>query len=222
MGSNGLTGKFIIIEGLDGSGTTTQLKLLQEWFKAEEEKSGKARPLYFTWEPTPGPVGSLIRLALHHRLQPFDEKTMALLYAADRTDHIYKVEKGGQEPGVLSKLRSGTHVICDRYVLSSLAYQARELGLDWTFRVNDLAVSPDVTIYIDVDPVNAARRMAAARSHQDMYESLPEQQKIRAQYFRAIEFLREKGQRVEIVNGEGSPAQVRDAVLGVILPLLEG
>lgn len=215
-----LAGKFIVIEGLDGSGTTTQLNLLKEWAQAGAPGAGVDKPIHFTWEPTPGPAGCVARLALNKRLQPFDEKTMALLYAADRTDHIYKEGIGGQEPGILSKLREGTHVICDRYVLSSLAYQGRQLGLEWTFQANGYAIPPDVTVYIDVDPENAARRLAAGRSHQDRYESLPEQREIRAQYVQAIKFLREKGQRVEVVSGEGSPEEVRDAVLRVILPIL--
>ena len=178
------SGKFIVLEGLDGSGTTTQLKLLEAWLKENEP----AFSCYFTWEPTPGPVGSLLRLALSRRLQQLDEKTMALLYAADRTDHIYKEGIGGQEPGLLQKLKNGSHVISDRYLLSSLAYQGRELGLEATYALNAFAIRPDITIFLDIPPQEAAARLKAGRSYQELYESLPEQQKIREQYFKAIAF----------------------------------
>ena len=191
------------MEGLDGSGTTTQLKLFGSL--AKRKRTGIF--LLFYLGTYPGPVGSLLRLALSRRLQQLDEKTMALLYAADRTDHIYKEGIGGQEPGLLQKLKNGSHVISDRYLLSSLAYQGRELGLEATYALNAFAIQPDITIFLDIPPQEAAARLKAGRSYQELYESLPEQQKIREQYFKAIDFLRKKGQQVRVLSVSESPGK---------------
>ncbi|HCP15672.1 MAG TPA: dTMP kinase [Peptococcaceae bacterium] len=211
-------GKFIVLEGLDGCGSTTQLHKLKEWFDGKGSSYGQA---WATWEPTDGPVGNVIRLALKKRLQRFDEMTMALLFAADRTDHIYRNGEGGQETGILDKLNQGIHVISDRYVLSSLAYQARALGLDWVSTANAFALTPDVTIYLDLPAEVAADRMAKGRSHQDMYEELHEQQQIRLQYEAAMDYLMKKGHKFLRVKGDSSPAEVHEAIVQAITPLLK-
>lgn len=211
-------GKFIVIEGLDGCGSTTQLHKLKEWFDKEGADFGSA---WATWEPTDGPVGSLIRLALKKRLQRFDEKTMALLFAADRTDHIYRSDTGGQEAGILEKLEQGVHVVSDRYVLSSLAYQARELGLDWVYAANAFAIVPDVTLFLELPAEAAAERLAKGRSHQDMYEDLKEQQEIQRQYEAAIDYLSAKGHKILRIKGDAPPEAVHQAILQAILPILQ-
>lgn len=211
-------GKFIVLEGLDGCGSTTQLKKISQWFEQHKAAYG---PFWATCEPTDGPIGQIIRLALKKRLQPFDEKTMTLLFAADRTDHIYCDEAGGQESGIASKLNQGIHVITDRYLLSSLAYQARSLGLDWVYQINEHALKPDLIIFIETSADQAAARLSSGRSHQDLYEDLASQKQIQQQYEKAIAYLQDKGQHVVRINGHESPEEVHLAIVQLITNLLK-
>jgi len=211
-------GKFIVLEGLDGAGSTTQLYRLNQWFEENKEVYGAA---WSTFEPTDGPVGQIIRLALKKRLQQFDEKTMALLFAADRTDHIYRTDINGQEPGILYKLNQGINVITDRYLLSSLAYQGRELGLEWVYQINAQAITPDLIIFIDLSAEQAAERMKQSRSHQDLYEDIKSQQEIQQNYEKAIAFLQEKNQKIVRINGNASPEEVHLSIVDQVINLLK-
>jgi dTMP kinase len=188
-----------------------------DWLNTQATTYGSA---WSTCEPTEGPIGNTIRLALKKRLQTFDEKTMALLFAADRTDHLYRSEAGGQEGGILTKLERGIHVITDRYVLSSLAYQARELGLDWVYQANLHAIKPNATIFINLSAEEAARRMACGRSHQDVYETLHEQKEIEQQYAQAINYLIDKGQRILQINGNQAPKKVHQDIVRAVASIL--
>ncbi|HSS39071.1 MAG TPA: dTMP kinase, partial [Polyangia bacterium] len=147
---------FIVLEGIDGSGTTTQLDRLGRHLSA------RGRRVHPTREPSQGPLGRLLREILlgGHRLPDggaVDGLAMALLFAADRRDHLTREI----EPA----LAAGMDVISDRYVLSSLAYQAQEADRAWVAGLaRDLRV-PDLTILLDVPvAVAAARRRAAGRS----------------------------------------------------------
>ena len=99
-------GKFIVFEGIDGAGTTTQLGLLKQWAAARPAGSGG---MFFTQEPTEGPVGLLLRQILSKKTEVPDEKAMALLFAADRADH---------QQAIAGHLSQGVHVLSDRYLLS--------------------------------------------------------------------------------------------------------
>ena len=156
-------GKFIVIEGVDGSGKTTQIERLQKRFKANNWK------YHDTWEPTDGPIGSLIRNILNRRIVA-DETTIAALYLADRLDHI-------QNPinGMEKFLSEGTHVIASRYYFSSFAYQVTDkVSLNWLLQahqpVRDL-LRPDLNIFIDISPDESMRRLTAGRSFLDLFET---------------------------------------------------
>ena len=111
-------GRLIAVEGLDGAGKGTQVELLRRRLKG---------PVYVTYEPTDGPIGLQIRLALEHRVT-VSAATLAALFAADRVDHLY------HEGGILDHLQRGVDVISDRYYLSSFAYQGMSLDWDWIWR----------------------------------------------------------------------------------------
>ena len=182
-------GKFIVIEGIDGAGSSTQAALLVQHLRAA------GTLVLATKEPTAGPAGALIRLALDKRLRgpnrsyhgtvdtagsddAFDVRALALLFAADRMDHVQAIV----EPA----LAQGRWVVCDRYVLSSLAYQGMALGLDWVAEINRFALTPDLTFYLDV-PVEATQaRMTASRLTAERYESAGEQHSVREGYRKAI------------------------------------
>lgn len=209
-------GKFIVLEGLDGSGSTTQLQLLNQWFIHNRQIYGSH---WSTFEPTDGPIGSLIRLTLKKRLPAFDEATMALLFAADRCDHLFRDPSGGKEEGIASKLNSGIHVLCDRYVLSSLAYQARAMGLEWVSQINNQAICPDLTIFIDTDASVAGERMINNRTHTDLYEDLHEQRQIQKKYHEAIDFLKSQGQNIVTVNGQQDQGKVHEDIVKEVAAL---
>ena len=182
-------GKFIVIEGIDGAGSSTQSALLVQHLRARGEL------VLATKEPTAGPAGALIRLALDKRLRgpnrsyhgavadtgsddAFDVRALALLFAADRMDHVHAIV----EPA----LTQGRWVVCDRYVLSSLAYQGMELGVEWVAEINRFALKPDLTLYLDA-PVEATQaRMTASRLTAERYESAGEQHSVREGYRTAI------------------------------------
>ena len=106
--------RLIVLEGLDGAGTTTQMRLLSERLTRD------GKPHAATWEPTDGPIGQLLRsiLARDTRAHP---RSIALLYAADRNEHLY-----APVIGMEARAKKGEIVICDRYLFSSLAYQSVE------------------------------------------------------------------------------------------------
>ena len=209
-------GLFLVLEGLDGSGTTTQAGLLKDWFQRDGAEYGKC---VFTYEPTPGPAGSLTRQALNHRLA-MDSRTMALLFAADRTDHVYKEDDGRQEPGILHLLNSGIHVVSDRYLLSSLAYQSLDLPMEWILQINSQVISPDLTIYIDIDPEVSHRRLLSERSHEDLFEATSTQARVRMQYEAAIERLTAEGSHIKRVEGDRPAEAIHQDILSELLPLL--
>src|SRR4051794_8103838 len=136
-------GLFIVLEGPDGAGISTQTALLHSGLVQRGIKA------IATKEPTNGPIGSTIRQALSHRLvyppdRPGGDDVMALLYAADRLDHV--------RADIVPRLETGTHVVCDRYRLSSYAYQGLNMGQDWVRALNKHSIAPDVTFFIDVPP----------------------------------------------------------------------
>jgi dTMP kinase len=205
-------GPFIVLEGIDGAGTTTQLNLLREHFRKKERRA------FFTHEPSDGPVGMLIRLALQGRLagaryelhdpgdaarpgsEDFDRTALALLFAADRADHV--------ATQVRPNLDAGRIVVCDRYLLSTLAYQGQTCDADWLLAINRPAVVPDLTLFLDVPPSDAGARMRATRWKKDMFETPDEQGAIRDAYLRYIEMRLPQVGRVETIDSSQPPDAV--------------
>ncbi len=172
-------GKFIVLEGIDGSGTTTLANKMHAALLDLEV------PVHVTEEPSQGPIGSLIRQVLHGRFvstgfagQAPSWATMALLFGADRLDHL--------ESEILPNLGDGINVISDRYLHSSLVYQTVTSGddasLDWVAAVNRFARKPDIIFFLDVTAEEAQRRRLARRIGHELYEDLPLQQKIAEKY----------------------------------------
>ncbi len=190
-------GLFIVLEGLDGSGTTTQGQALARRLEAEGHRA------HFTAEPSSGPIGSQIRMMLAGRLvgyrgAPWDRRSLALLFAADRLDHLACVIEPKREAGV--------HIVCDRYVLSSLAYQGLDNPPEWVAELNRFAARPDVTYFLRTSAeVALKRRQLASPGKGDLFETLPQQRRIAQGYERDIATLGE-AQRVQVVDG-GAPIE---------------
>jgi len=164
---------FIVLEGIDGSGTTTQLALL------ERHLAARGRRVHPTREPSQGPVGRLLREILlgghpHPDGTPADGLAMALLFAADRRDHLRREI----EPA----LAAGVDVVSDRYLLSSLAYQAQEAERDWVAGLaRDLRV-PDLTLLLEVPTETAAARRRDAGRPDERYDADEIQAGVAARY----------------------------------------
>lgn len=143
-------GRFVVLEGGDGSGKSTQAAALARWLRA------RGLDVVETFEPGAGPVGAVLRDVLLHGPEPVAPVAEALLMAADRAQHV------GRE--IAPALERGEWVVCDRYVPSSLVYQGvvRGLGVDVVERLSDIAtggLAPDVVLLLDVsDPVAERRR----------------------------------------------------------------
>jgi len=204
--------RFIVLEGIDGSGTTTQAALLVA------ELSRRGVNAVATCEPTPGPVGKLIRSALKRELvseaggpHALPWTSMALLFAADRLDHV--------ESFIAPELARGTTVVCDRYVLSSLAYQSAtspegEAALPWIRTLNACALRPDVTIVLDVPEDVARARRERRGGRPELFEVQELQRRLALLYARAEELL--VGERVVHVE-DGSVEAVAARILEVVL-----
>lgn len=192
-------GYFICIEGLDGCGKTTQTKLLVERL----QKHYKA---VYTAEPSRGKIGMFIREHCLHSKKRLSSVVEALLFAADRFEHL--------ENEVLPALKEGKLVISDRYVYSSLAYQgAAGLDLEWIKKVNKHALEPHLAIFIDVDPEIVIERLKREKS---IMENLETQRKVREVYMKFVE----KGELVKI-DGNKLEKEVADEILKVVLEFLE-
>ena len=186
-----MDGVFIVFEGIDGSGKSTQARILAENLREKGQK------VHLTCEPTNGPVGSLIRNIFNGRIQA-DHKTIAGLFVADRLDHLLN-----PVDGILGKLREGYTVISDRYCLSSYAYQGTHMPMDWVIMANSQStelLKPHMHIFIDIDPRESIRRMKKGRSTSDMYENLENLEKVRKNYLLAIEKMN-PSERIEKIDG---------------------
>ena len=162
-------GKFIVFEGIDGSGKSTQADRLVRYLKSKNIKA------VVTNEPqSDRPVGMLIRQALKKQIS-FDEKTIALLFAADRLDHIQRISE---------KLDEGFWVICDRYYFSSFAYNDTALNKEWIISVNSEAMNAlkaDMTIFLDV-PCDISLSRVSKRGETEIFENTERQNRVRNNY----------------------------------------
>ncbi|HHY98412.1 MAG TPA: dTMP kinase [Firmicutes bacterium] len=210
-----IRGRFIVFEGIDGSGVTTQTYRLKEYIK----KLGL--PVHLTKEPTDGPVGGLIRTVLAKRvgvptkdgkLQSLDPACLALLFAADRIDHL--------EVDILPKLENGVTVICDRYYLSSFAYQSLSVDYEWIKAINSRCIMPDLTIMLRVPPLVAEKRRLQDRWHVELYEETSKLEQVDQNYLRIIKILQREGHNIEIIDGNRPLKDIHRDVVNLVKPLL--
>jgi dTMP kinase len=192
---------FAVFEGLDGSGTSTQLALLKEKF-ASSAVPGLA--FTATFEPTDGKIGKLIRSVLKKELI-LGADTLARLFAADRGEHLYA------SGGIMERCRRGELVVCDRYTLSSLVYQGIECGMELPRDLNSRFPLPELLIFFDIDPGIARQRMAG-RPSLEIFEHIEFQEKARVQYRALLGEYREAGVRVEIIDAAQSAEKVAEDV----------
>jgi dTMP kinase len=204
--------RFIVLEGLDGAGTTTQAAMLQDYFTKLKADS------FLTREPTDGPIGKLVRdiltgKLLRHRLA---EREMALLFAADRLEHSRLLE---------SKLLTNSHVVCDRYIFSSLAYQTLDTSItpDWVMGINTGFSRPHLTLFLDVPVDECLRRIAERNESPTVYEKKDFLDTIDRNYKRlAASYYKDHVGPIDVIDGTMSPDDVHTACMQSIEAHLEG
>jgi len=193
-------GFFIDIEGLDGSGSSTQVKLVTKELKKEGLK------VYSTKEPSRGPIGKLVRQALRGDFDALPPASLQLLFAADRGRHLKKE--------IIPRLEKGELVITDRYAWSSVAYGSVELSQTWLLELNKDFILPDLTIFIEVSPDICLERIAKEREGIELFE---EEEKL-ARAWETYHALVSKywWTYISVVDGEQKKGVVKDEILEII------
>ena len=193
---------FIVFEGIDGSGTSTQIKRLVE--------SNPSR-FFATAEPTTNETGKFLRKMLCGEFA-VDEKTASYLFAADRCEHIF-----GKD-GVEDLIKNGKTVVSDRYFFSSLAYQSVSCGKDLPRLLNSPFPLPEYLFYFKIDPEISLKRVDSRNGQKEIYEKLDIQKKIAKLYDEVIEEYQEKtnesGMKIIIIDATKSIDEVFNDILG--------
>lgn len=196
MFKNRAKGKFIAIEGLSGSGATTQAFNLKQHFK--KKKIGVS----VTREPTSDLIGGIIRAHLSKDWKISSPTALQLLFAADRANHLNKE--------IMPELEKGIHVITDRYFLSSVAYGSIDINdQDWLCQINDQFIVPDLTILIKISAKTGVKRV----KDDDLGVSLFNTEEKLQQVWKAYENISKKYANIIIIDGEKSEEAVFEDIL---------
>ena len=187
-------GRFIVIEGIDGAGKTTQIELLAEKLRLE------GRTVHVTAEPTTSVSGGLLRDALGG-ISNRTACEMAALFVLDRIFHNVNPN------GINAMLERGIDVICDRYYYSSLAYQGSQTDFEWVKNMNlgcPEIRAPDLCIFLDLAPEESLKRISKDRTTTELYEKLDTLKSVRKRFFEVFELLKERENIVVIdTTGDG-------------------
>ena len=199
-------GPLVVIEGIDGSGTTTQTDLLVAWL------TRIGVPSLATREPSDGPIGVVARRHLGRHLDLGSPEAEALAFAADRMDHV--------SSEIVPALKRGTTVVADRYYLSSLAYQALRCDLAWVREINRFALRPDLTVFLSVS-VDVGVERFSGRATLERFEDDPDELvRIVARYEDAMAAQRADGETIIVVDGARSAAEVHADVVRLAAEVL--
>ena len=200
--------KFIVFEGIDGAGKTTQIKLL---CNVLEEMGFSTKT---TLEPTELPSGKELRRALSGELKKTPVE-MAEMFASDREAHNTHPTEG-----IKRMLADGYTVISDRYYYSSLAYQGSVLGYDLVagLNLNNPNIRrPDICIFLDLSPEKSLERIGSRGEKREIYENLEYLSKTRNMFFDVFEKLRAEGENIIIIDASGSPEEVSEKIVSSVL-----
>ncbi len=194
------TGLFIVFEGVDGGGKSTQIQMLSEFFK------GKDYEVELHMEPTHETIGTVLWDYMNSKDRSFNPETEALLFAADRIEHGKKIKEA---------LDQGKIVISDRYKHSSFAYQgAAGVDVDWMQSINKHALVPDLVVLLDIDPDKSLERVSDRAK--TVFEKNEYLKKVRAEYLRYAEI----GELV-VVDALQSIEEVHEDILSHIKKLVD-
>lgn len=197
---------FIAFEGIDGSGKSTQVRILSDRLIQEGHK------VHTTFEPTNSRIGTMIRDIFSHKMEG-DHRTIAGLFVADRLDHLLDSQNG-----MLKMMKDGFNVISDRYYFSSYAYHGTHMSMDWVIDANAMSAAllrPDINIFIDVAPEVSMERIRQSRESIEMYETLENLKAVRNKYMEAFEKL-SGVEKVCMIDGNRDQATIAEDVLKCI------
>ena len=188
-------GKFIVFEGIDGSGKTTQINKLCEYLES------KGRKVYVTSEPTISMTGGILRDALSG-VSKRTSCEMAAMFVLDRIFHNVNHKKKKKK-----MLNEGYDVLCDRYYYSSLAYQGSETDYEWVKRMNldcpELR-TPDACIFLDLTPEESLERISKGRATTEIYETKEKLTAVRNTFLNVFEELKENpNEHIYIISAFG-------------------
>lgn len=206
-----MTGKFIVIEGLDGSGKTTQTRILSE------KLINKGIKVVNQAEPTPGEYGKMCREVLGGRKQ-CAKSQLALLFTLDRIDHNLN-----EKDGINYHIENGETVISDRYYYSTLAYQGIDVGIEWLKSLNldcqDIR-KPDLCVFLDLTPEKSMERINAGRSADEIeiYENVKALESIRERFKKIIADLGDR-ENIKVINADGSVEEVAEQIEKAVMSL---
>ncbi len=200
-------GKFIVIEGLDGSGKSTQIQRLADTLRLRGEK------VYITAEPTDFETGGYLRRILSES-QNKNMYLQAALFLADRLEHITHPEFG-----IKRYLDEGYTVICDRYYYSSFAYQGTATDMDWVMDINlncQAMLTPDLCVFLDVNPDTCKHRIDSVREKPELYEKdIDLMQQIRQNFLDVLARLKPE-QTIAIIDANRSLEEIEKEILNYV------
>ncbi|MCP4176230.1 MAG: dTMP kinase [bacterium] len=202
--NNTLLKGFIVIEGLDGAGTTTQLNNISNYLSDNNIKH------YRTFEPTDNEIGKFIRNVLSGKI-PLEQETIAYLFSADRNEHIY-----GKNNGIIKQLEEGNLVICDRYLFSSIAYQSIGIDPELVFSLNSKFPLPEYLIFIDVPVEICQERLKKRNSEIDIYDNMEYQKKVLDNYTNSIDQYLDSDMKVIKIDGLKVPENITREIIDKI------
>ena len=211
-------GKFIVLEGIDGSGKTEQMERLNQNIQKNLDSTVK---FHFTYEASNGPIGQVLRNTYLSGKRKIDDRVINMIYAADRYDHIANLEDG-----IKMQLDHGIHVISDRYVFSSYAYDTYRYTdpAEWETAYQDIyqwnkintdLCWPDLVIALDCSPKVACQRIMSHRAEQSIYETEAKLTLLAQSYDRVWEKLSDHPEIVRI-DGDRNPYVIAQEIFDLV------
>jgi len=192
-----MRGKFIVFEGIDGAGLTTQAELLEKYLR------GKKYEVILTKEPTNNLIGGLIRAALRKEWST-SNRTLQLLFSADRAHHL--------EREILPALEDGKIVISDRYFISTIAYGMVELEKEWLKALNSQCLLPDIIFIIDVPVEVSIERIKASRFGFELFEEKKKLEIIRNNFLE----LSKEYENCFVIDGNRSIEEIHREIVKIV------
>ncbi len=203
-------GMFIVFEGIDGAGKSTQVKILAE----KLEKLGKK--VYITAEPTALPSGVELRRVLSGEIKKTPCE-IALMFTEDRVAHNQNAECG-----IERMLEEGAFIICDRYYYSTLAYQGSQISYEWVKSLNTKCPEirhPDLCIFLDLTPAESMKRITQGRDSTEIYENEETLERVRNTFIKVLRDMSSED-RIAIIDASANIDSVAERVFAAVSPLI--
>lgn len=204
--------KFIVFEGIDGAGKSTQIRLLAQYLESKGINTSVSA------EPTSYPTGRAIRDVLAGRVKVTDDE-LACMFASDRANH-----NTNPDGGIGTLLDQNVTVISDRYYYSSMAYQGVQIGLERVMQLNlenpDIR-RPDLCIFLDLTPKDSLARIDAREGESEIFETYEYLDKTRKTFYNVINVMKERGENIVCIDASGGIEEISRAVIAAANTLWE-